>query len=70
MPCVSVTVAVHVVVAPWKTCAGEQTTLVVVPRVTDNVCELDNPPPGAGLNTVIGKLPPLVTSLAGMAASN
>src|SRR4051812_30686070 len=34
--------------------------------MTVNVCALDTPPPGAGLKTVIGKLPAVVRSLAGI----
>src|SRR3954465_4868284 len=33
-----------------------------------NVCPFDVPPPGAGLKTVTGKLPPVSRSLAGIAA--
>src|SRR5438094_8944911 len=36
--------------------------------MTVNVWALDTPPPGAGLKTVIGKLPAVVRSLAGIAA--
>jgi hypothetical protein len=67
-PEVSVTVAVHVVPPPCVTCAGEQLTLVLVPRETLKVCEFDSPPPGVGLKTVIANVPNDVTSLAGMAA--
>ena len=65
---VSVTVAVQVVALPTCVVEGTQLTLVDVLRVTENVCAFDSPPPGAGLKTVIGKLPAVVTSPAGIAA--
>jgi hypothetical protein len=65
---VSETVAVQVVELPTTTEAGEQLRLVAVGRVTENVCALEVPPPGAGLKTVIGKSPNVVRSLAGIAA--
>src|SRR5436309_9065762 len=69
-PDASETVTVHVVLAPWASEAGAQLTLVVVPRLTENVCAFEIPPPGAGLTTVIWKSPSVVRSLARIAAIN
>jgi hypothetical protein len=69
-PDASDTVAVQVVAPPWVTEAGVQLTLVVLPRLTVNVCAFERPPPGAGLTTVMGKLPFVVRSLARIAAVN
>jgi len=67
-PPVSEMVAVHVVEPPTTAEDGAQFTLVELPRVTENACAFDSPPPGAGLKTVIGNDPIAVRSLAGIAA--
>src|SRR5438067_613114 len=67
-PSASLTVAVQVVVPVSETLAGEQLTLVADGRLTVNVWLFEVPPPGSGLNTVIGKVPALATSVAGMSA--
>jgi hypothetical protein len=65
---VSVTVAVQELALPTTTEGGTHATLVAVLRVTLNVCALDSPPPGAGLKTVIGNVPVVARSPAGIAA--
>src|SRR5215211_1678258 len=67
---VSETVAVQVVAPPTVAEAGEQLTLVPVPRLRVKVCGLDRPPPGVELKTVIAWSPAVVRSLAGIAAFN
>lgn len=65
---VSDTVAVQVVEPPTVAETGKQLTLVVVLRVTENVCAFEVPPPGAELKTVIGKVPVVVRSPDGIVA--